>query len=149
MRLTPFRRSLPHCAAPLALAAALAGLAGCGGSKPDTAPGAPKDKPTPATSAAKGSVDTVLVGVARARPVSGGSDVVATGAFRREREIDLSFRIPGVLRQINFREGDVVAAGAVVAAVDPTGVQAQVASAQAQAAQAAAGIGQAQEQARA
>ncbi|NJR20377.1 MAG: HlyD family efflux transporter periplasmic adaptor subunit, partial [Hyphomonadaceae bacterium] len=95
------------------------------------------------------SGEIVVVEVVRARALSGGQDVVATGAFRREREIELSFRIPGVLRQVNFREGDVIAKGALVAAIDPTQVDAQIAQAQAQASQAVAGIGQAQEQANA
>ncbi|MEN9874167.1 MAG: hypothetical protein RL186_1064 [Pseudomonadota bacterium] len=126
--------SLPRlmCAAMLALVPL---ATGCGG-KTDKAQKA-------------GAGETVVVEVVRARPVSGGAEIVATGAFRREREIDLSFRIGGVLRQINFREGDRVAAGALVAALDPTQVNAQISQAQAQALQADAGIGQAQEQARA
>jgi RND family efflux transporter MFP subunit len=124
----------PRLAALVLGVAALAGLAACGGGE----------------AGKKGeAVEAAVVGVARARPLSGGATIVATGAFRREREIDLSFRIPGVLRSIEPREGDLVAAGAIVAAIDPTGVEAQEASAQAQALQAAAGIGQAQEQARA
>lgn len=93
--------------------------------------------------------EVVVVEIVRARGLSGGVEVVATGAFKREREIDLSFRIPGVLRQVNYREGDVIRQGAVVAAIDPTQVDAQIAQAQAQAMQASAGIGQAQEQVRA
>lgn len=108
-----------------------------------------KKNETKAVSSKAQSSEPVIVEVVRARALSGGVDVVATGAFRREREIELSFRIPGVLRQVNFREGDVIAQGSVVAAIDPTQVDAQIAQAQAQAMQAAAGIGQAQEQANA
>jgi RND family efflux transporter MFP subunit len=99
--------------------------------------------------ATKTAVEEIVVEVVRARGLSGGVDVVATGAFKREREIELSFRIPGVLRQINYREGDIIPQGAVVASIDPTQVDAQIAQAQAQAMQASAGIGQAQEQANA
>ncbi len=121
-------------------------LASCGGPKSSE-----EAKQVDAlTTSAKASVgETVVVEIVRARGLSGGLEVVATGAFKREREIDLSFRIPGVLRQVNYREGDIVSQGAVVAAIDPTQVDAQIAQAQAQAMQAAAGIGQAQEQARA
>jgi RND family efflux transporter MFP subunit len=125
-------------------------VTGCGGSE---APGAAskdgkeKDIAKAASKGAQGS--DIVVEISRARGLSGGLEVIATGAFRREREIDLAFRIPGVLRQVNYREGDLVSQGAVVAAIDPTQVEAQIAQAQAQAMQASAGIGQAQEQARA
>jgi RND family efflux transporter MFP subunit len=118
-------------------------LTGCGGQKP-------AEKPSEAAKAvgqAKG--EEIVVEIVRSRALSGGIEVIATGAFKHEREIDLSFRIPGVLRQVNYREGDVIAQGAVVAAIDPTQVDAQIAQAQAQAMQASAGIGQAQEQANA
>jgi multidrug resistance efflux pump len=133
----------------LILASAMAlGLSACGADTPaDKAEGAKGKAEAQAT--AQGESEAVLVEVVSATPVTGGADIVATGAFKREREIDLSFRISGVLRQINFREGDLVSRGALVAAIDPTQVQAQIAQAQAQAMQAGAGIGQAQEQARA
>jgi RND family efflux transporter MFP subunit len=118
-------------------------LVGCG--KPES--GAPDGKE--AGGSTRATASEIVVEIARARGLSGGVEVVATGAFKREREIDLSFRIPGVLRQVNFREGDVIAQGALVAAIDPTQVDAQIAQAQAQVMQASAGIGQAQEQARA
>jgi RND family efflux transporter MFP subunit len=120
-------------------------LVGCGKPKSEPADG----KATPAAASKAEPASDIVVEIARARSLSGGIEVVATGAFKREREIDLSFRIPGVLRQVNYREGDVIAQGAVVAAIDPTQVDAQIAQAQAQAMQASAGIGQAQEQARA
>ena len=128
------------------LATAMLTLAACGGGKPDAS--APKDAKNEKAAKAVPS-EQVVVEIVRARGLSGGTEVVATGAFKREREIDLSFRIPGVLRQVNYREGDVIAQGAIVAAIDPTQVEAQIAQAQAQAIQASAGIGQAVEQARA
>jgi RND family efflux transporter MFP subunit len=129
-------------------ALSLATLSACGG-EPDTKDKAATASTTGPASAKAKSGEVVVVEVVRSRALSGGIDVVATGAFRREREIDLSFRIPGVLRQVNFREGDIIAQGSVVAAIDPTQVDAQIAQAQAQAMQASAGIGQAQEQANA
>lgn len=120
-------------------------LTACGGPKSESAKGK-----TDAPSTGKAApASEIVVEIARARELSGGNEVIATGAFKREREIDLAFRIPGVLRQVNYREGDLIAQGAVVAAIDPTQVDAQIAQAQAQAMQASAGIGQAQEQARA
>lgn len=100
-------------------------------------------------SAPKAAGEEVVVEIVRAQGISGGVNVVATGAFKREREIELSFRIPGVLRQINYREGDIIPKGGIVASIDPTQVDAQIAQAQANALQASAGIGQAQEQANA
>jgi multidrug efflux pump subunit AcrA (membrane-fusion protein) len=120
-------------------------LAACGSSGSDES----KAKGDAAASGkGKAGAEEVVVEIARARALSGGQEVVATGAFRREREIDLAFRIPGVLREINYREGDIVAQGAIVATIDPTQVEAQIAEAQAQATQASAGVGQAQEQVR-
>jgi RND family efflux transporter MFP subunit len=156
-----FWRSLPkppalYSAAPsISLNARLLGgvaialaLSACGqredASKAKAAVAQPSD-----TAKSKAPTEEIVVEITRARALSGGVDVVATGAFKREREIDLSFRIPGVLRQINYREGDVVPQGALVASIDPTQVDAQIAQAQAQVMQASAGIGQAQEQANA
>jgi RND family efflux transporter MFP subunit len=120
-------------------------LAACGGGG-ETA--APDGKAGEAARAAP-PADAVVVAVVAARPVNGGADVRGTGALRRERELELSFRIPGILRQINVREGDVVTRGALVASIDATQVDAAILQAQANAAQASAGISQAAEQARA
>lgn len=134
------------CASRAILLASVAlAVVGCGNAKPDTS----QEKAQAVGGAKSAPTSDVVVEVVRATGVSGGVEVIATGAFKREREIDLSFRIPGVLRQVNYREGDLIAQGAVVAAIDPTQVDAQIAQAQAQAMQASAGIGQAQEQARA
>jgi RND family efflux transporter MFP subunit len=141
------RRKSASLRAILAMGCVLA-LAACGPgyTKADAKSGkAAKSESSPAKTAS----EEIVVEVVRSRGLSGGIDVVATGAFKREREIDLSFRIPGVLRQVNYREGDIIPKGAVVASIDPTQVDAQIAQAQAQAMQASAGIGQAQEQANA
>jgi RND family efflux transporter MFP subunit len=144
------RSPVYHSLRAILMAGLAVGLIGCGASKPDSDANAGKAKPDGAASAVKvAPASEIVVEIVRARGLSGGTEVIATGAFKREREIDLAFRIPGVLRQVNYREGDVIAQGAVVAAIDPTQVDAQIAQAQAQAMQASAGIGQAQEQVRA
>jgi RND family efflux transporter MFP subunit len=135
-------------AASLALASVLT-LSACGNPDAGKTESKAEKTATSKSSANKSSVEAIVVEIVRTRGLSGGVDVVATGAFKREREIDLSFRIPGVLRQVNYREGDIIPQGAVVASIDPTQVNAQIAQAQAQAMQASAGIGQAQEQANA
>jgi RND family efflux transporter MFP subunit len=136
---------LPDARVGLMMSAALV-FGACGASQSDKAT---KQAASTQNTAKASQGEVVVVEIVRARGLSGGTEVIATGAFKREREIDLSFRIPGVLRQVNYREGDLISQGAVVAAIDPTQVNAQIAQAQAQAMQASAGIGQAQEQARA
>ena len=49
------------------------------------------------------AADPVLVEIKRAQSVNAQTEIVATGSFRREKEIDLSFRIGGVLREVNYR----------------------------------------------
>lgn len=127
--------------------AALLLAAACGGGD-DAAAGDKAGAPAPPGNAAD-AADAVVVAVVAARPVNGGADIVGTGSIRRERELELSFRIPGIIRQINFREGDLVSRGALVAAIDATSVDAAILQAQANVAQASAGVGQAAEQARA
>lgn len=129
-----------------AVCAALLLAAACGGGTSDT-----KDGKAEAAAPARGDEagESVVVAVVAARPVNGGADIVGTGSIRRERELELSFRIPGIIRQINFREGDLVSRGALVAAIDATSVDAAILQAQANVAQASAGVGQAAEQARA
>jgi RND family efflux transporter MFP subunit len=131
------------------LALCFIAMAGCGGSKESTTAANAGKNDSVSKASPKANTDEIVVEIVRAQGISGGVNVVATGAFKREREIDLSFRIPGVLREINYREGDIIAKGSVVASIDPTQVNAQIAQAQANAMQASAGIGQAQEQANA
>jgi multidrug efflux pump subunit AcrA (membrane-fusion protein) len=113
-------------------------VAGCGGGQG-----------SPEKSGAGNEAPAALVEVVAARPVTGSNQVVATGTFRRERELALSFPINGVLIALNVREGDRVEQGGLLAAIDPTQVDARIAQAQAGVAQAAAGIGQATGQANA
>ena len=76
-------------------------------SRPETKAEAP---PAPA-------VEAVRIGVA-----SPDGTVLATGRIERRREMDLSFRIPGVMTRMSVEAGDRVRAGQVLATLDPTGV---------------------------
>jgi RND family efflux transporter MFP subunit len=127
----------------------LLAVCGCSGEPANSTNATNLKSDSAAKAEPKATGEEIVVEVVRAQGLSGGIDVVATGAFKREREIELSFRIPGVLREINYREGDIIPKGSVVASIDPTQVNAQIAQAQANAMQASAGIGQAQEQANA
>ena len=85
-----------------------AALAACGG-KPRTEEAV---APTPVEAARVAARDT-------AGAVSGA------GTLERRREMALSFRIPGVLTAMKVEAGDRVAAGQLVAAIDPAGVDAR------------------------
>jgi RND family efflux transporter MFP subunit len=100
----------------LALIAPLLIAAGC--SAPDGAREAP-DGPR-------------RVRVADARAVSAVDTVPATGTVRLRREISLGFTTPGRIANVNVNEGDRVAAGTVLAALDSTDVAASLASANAE-----------------
>jgi membrane fusion protein, multidrug efflux system len=63
------------------------------------------------------AVEAVRVGIA-----SPNGTVLATGRIERRREMDLSFRIPGVMTRMTVEAGDRVRAGQVLATLDPTGV---------------------------
>ena len=93
----------------LTLAATLT-LAGCG-------------KKAPAAAAADNSP---VVEVAHVSSPSGEQPITATGALKRVRESNLSFRIPGVITRLTVDEGDAVRAGQVIATVDPTAVDARL-----------------------
>lgn len=82
-------------------------LAACGGTKPVT------------------EEQQIVVEVAQ---VSGGaatSVITGTGSLEREREVVLSFRVPGVVRQLTVDNGDAVAKGRLIASLDPTQVAAR------------------------
>lgn len=59
-----------------------------------------------------------------AAPGAAGA-VTGAGTLERRREMALSFRIPGVLTAMKVEAGDRVAAGQLVAAIDPAGVDAR------------------------
>jgi RND family efflux transporter MFP subunit len=85
-------------------------LAACGGEKT-----AVKPPPPP------------VVEVAALRGGVSDQTLTASGVLERERESALSFRIPGVITRLTVDAGDRVTRGQVIAAIDPTGVQAQLA----------------------
>lgn len=101
------QRSRRVCAGVMA-ATILAAITAC--APPDAAPA----KPPPPTS----------VEAAAVRPPDAVDRLSATGQLAREREMTLSFRIPGVITRLQVDDGDRVAAGQLLAAVDPTGVAA-------------------------
>lgn len=67
-----------------------------------------------------------VVEIARVSLPTGEAAFVATGALKRVRESNLSFRIPGVITRLTVDEGDIVKAGQVIATVDPTAVDARL-----------------------
>jgi len=99
-----WRTPLPPLAALLMTTA----LAACGG-KPATETATP---PTP-------------VEATRVAAPEASASATAAGALERRREMALSFRIPGVLTAMKVEAGDRVAAGQLVAAIDPAGVDAR------------------------
>ncbi|MFN3574066.1 MAG: efflux RND transporter periplasmic adaptor subunit [Phenylobacterium sp.] len=82
-------------------------LAACGGGTEEAA-----EPPPPAVEAAA------------VRPAGGLDRVTATGALQRQREAQLSFRVPGVITQLSVEEGDLVRKGQLIARIDPTAVEA-------------------------
>ena len=105
----PFRRLGPL------LGLLILGLSACG-----------KAALPPATEIAA-AVEAVAV-----RDGAGGQSVTATGALRREREMTLSFRIPGVITALKVDDGDAVKAGQVIATLDPVAINARFAQAAAE-----------------
>lgn len=73
----------------------------------------------------------VPVEVAEAKALSGADTVRATGTIAREREQALSFRWPGVVRQLTVDVGDTVRQGQVIARLDDTAARAQLRDAEA------------------
>ncbi|NBU29574.1 MAG: biotin/lipoyl-binding protein, partial [Caulobacteraceae bacterium] len=89
------------------ISAAAAILAACG-SKAEK-PAAPPPPSVEAANVDFGSTNTSLI---------------ASGILERRREMTLSFRIGGVLTDLSVDAGDVIAKGQILAAIDPTGVEA-------------------------
>ncbi len=92
-------------------------LAACGQSRPPAIPD-----------------DRIVIALAAAEPAGGGSDLTVTGTVRIKRETQLGFSTAGRIAAISAREGDRVAAGQLLARLDPTGLDAAMASARAEAA---------------
>lgn len=82
-------------------------LGGCGG---DTAP--PETAQPTAVQAVR---------VSAARP---DAELQASGRIARRREMELSFRVAGVMTGLSVDAGDRIAAGQVLASLDPTGLAA-------------------------
>ena len=100
--------------ASLALAALV--LAGCGGGSETLATRPPPAVETASVTAADGA--------------QGG--LIAAGTLERRREITLSFRIAGVITRLNVDAGDTVAAGQLLATLDPAAVDARQIQAEAE-----------------
>lgn len=91
----------------LALLGLLA-LGACGGRAPAAAPQPP-------------AVET-----AAAAPDVAGGGLTVTGTLERQREMNLSFRVGGVMTALSVDVGDAVGAGQVLARIDPSAVNARV-----------------------
>jgi len=59
-------------------------------------------------------------------PPNSGQTLSVTGALRRQREMVLSFRIPGVITGLSVDEGDSVKSGQLLARLDPAAVEARL-----------------------
>lgn len=91
-------------------------LAGCGGGSEK-----PATRPPPAVETAS---------VIAADGAQGG--LLAAGMLERRREMTLSFRIAGVITRLNVDAGDTVAAGQLLATLDPAAVDARQVQAEAE-----------------
>ena len=83
----------------------------------------------------------IPVRLAVAVPASGNADLGITGTVRLKRETPLGFNTPGRIAAISVLEGQRVAAGQLLARLDPTGLDAASASARAEAVRASADLG--------
>ncbi|MCA3756336.1 MAG: efflux RND transporter periplasmic adaptor subunit [Phenylobacterium sp.] len=102
---------------PTALSALLAsGLLVLGACSPA---GDPAPPPPPA-------VETALV-----EPDGSGGGLTVSGALERQREMNLSFRVGGVMTALTVDAGDPVSSGQVLARIDPAAVNARVTQASA------------------
>jgi RND family efflux transporter MFP subunit len=98
----------------LSLAAVgIIGLGGCGKGK------------------ANAPIAAAAVEVVNLSAPNSGETIQATGALRRQREMVLSFRIPGVITSLGVDDGDTVRAGQILARLDPTAVESRLRQARA------------------
>ncbi len=100
-----------------AIAGAALALASCG-----------KDAPPPAP-----AVERVAVALATAGSASGSATLAVTGTVRLKRETALGFSTAGRIQSITVLEGQRVGVGQLLARLDPTGLDAAMASARAEA----------------
>jgi RND family efflux transporter MFP subunit len=87
----------------------------------------PKVSPPPA------AVDAVTVALATAAPASASTMLDVTGTVRLKRETQLGFSTAGRIAAIAVLEGQTVVPGQMLARLDPTGLDAAMASARAEA----------------
>jgi RND family efflux transporter MFP subunit len=83
----------------------------------------PPGDPTPPQPPA---VETAVV-----EPDGSGGGLTVSGALERQREMNLSFRVGGVMTSLAVDAGDPVSAGQVLARIDPAAVNARVTQAEA------------------
>jgi RND family efflux transporter MFP subunit len=104
----------------LALAALL--LAGCSGDA-DT----PVMKKSLSAQNTQSAASTpVLVEAVLLRSAAQTTALVGTGMLERERELTLSFRIPGAVTKLTVDAGDLVARGQIIAEIDASAIDARV-----------------------
>ncbi len=77
--------------------------------------------------------ERIAVTLATATPAAGTGTIAITGTVRLKRETQLGFSTPGRIAAIAVLEGQPVAAGQMLARLDPTGLDAASASARAEA----------------
>ena len=87
-------------------------LAACGARDPVTAPLPPAVETAAATSDV------------------GAGGLTVSGTLERQREMNLSFRVGGVMTALSVDVGDAVAAGQLLARIDPSAVNARVSQAE-------------------
>lgn len=104
----PLRRLRPYLALPALLASGLLALGAC----------SPPEDPAPPLPPA---VETAVVA-----PDGSGGGLTVSGALERQREMNLSFRVGGVMTALAVDAGDPVSAGQVLARIDPAAVNARV-----------------------
>lgn len=78
-----------------------------------------------------GAEQAIAVEVARVEGATASLLVTGTGGLQYEREIVLSFRVPGVVRRLTVDNGDVVRKGQAIAGLDTTQLDARAGQAQA------------------
>jgi len=107
--------SLVNLRGSLTLLIAASALAGCENEVPQSSTEAP-----------------LPVEVARSRGDADDAAIVAVGTVARQREPEVSFRLPGTLTHLAVDAGDVVQRGQILAELDPTETAARLASASAE-----------------
>ena len=74
---------------------------------------------TPITTTDEGELRAILVRAFRVKPVDFQDVLPVMGSVKGKTEIELKFEINGTIEHINFREGEKVKKGEVIASLDP------------------------------